>query len=239
MTREEAKKVLALYRPKIDQGDPQFADALVEAERDPDLAAWLRERCAVDDALRGKLREAPVPDDLLEKTLRYRPSIWWKESWLRVAACFLVLGSLAFFWFSREPRRGTFETYQRTMARVVSNYRMSLETNDLERVRTFLANNQAPADYTLPPSITRQHLLGCATLSWDGNPVSLLCFRHESGAELWLFVTHRSELKGGPRSSDPVFGQANQINTASWRQNGNLYLLASRGDPKLLRESVQ
>jgi hypothetical protein len=189
--------------------------------------------------LRSKLKQAPVPDDLLGKTLHYRHSVWWKHTWLKLAACLLVLASITMFWLSREPRRATFEDYRRTMAGVVTKYRMSLETGDPDRVRIFLANNQAPADYVLPASITRQRLLGCATLSWDGNPVSLLCFRHQSGSELWLFVTHRGELKGGPRSLKPVFAQANQMNTASWLDNGSLYLLATRGDPILLRESLQ
>jgi len=240
MTSEAARKILAIYRPTIDAGNPQFADALAQAECDPELARWLQEQCTIYETLRGKLKEAPVPEDLLEKTLRYRPSVvWWKHTWLQLAACLLVLASIAFYWFSRGPRAAAFENYRRTMAGVVSNYRMSLETGDPDRVRTFLANNQAPADYLLPASITRQRLLGCATLSWDGNPVSLLCFRHQSGSDLWLFVTHRKELKGGPRSSDPSFGEANEVNTAAWLQNGNVYLLATRGDPKLLRETFQ
>jgi len=240
MTSESARKILALYRPTIDAGDPQFADALAQAEHDPELARWLQEQCSIYEAVRGKLKGAPVPEDLLEKTLRYRTSVvWWKHTWLQLAACLLVLATLAFYWLSRGPGAATFENYRRTMAAVVTKYRMSLETDDPDRVRTFLANNQAPADYVVPASITRQRLLGCATLSWDGNPVSLLCFRHQSGSDLWLFVTHRSEMKGGPRSTDPAFAQANQVNTASWLQDGNLYLLATRGDPNLLQESLR
>jgi len=240
MTSEAARKILALYRPTIDAGNPQFADALAQAERDPELGRWLQEQSTIYEAFRSKLKEAPVPEDLLEKTLRYRPSVvWWKHTWLQLAACLLVLGGLSFYWLSRGPRAATFENYRRTMASVVTKYRMSLETDDPDRVRTFLANNQSPADYVLPASITRQRLLGCATLSWDGNPVSLLCFRHQSGTDLWLFVTHRIEMKGGPRSTNPAFAQANQVNTASWLQEGNLYLLATRGDLNLLQESLR
>jgi hypothetical protein len=239
MTSEEAKRLLALYRPKIDADDPQFGDALAQAERDPELARWLEEQCAIYEALRDRLKNAPVPEDLLEKTLRHRPSVWWKQAWLRLAACLMILAGVAYFWLGRGIEAPTFGNYQRTMASVVSKYRMSLETDDLDSVRTFLANNQAPSDYVLPKAITQQRLLGCATLSWDGHPVSLICFQHQSGADLWLFVRRQSDLKGAPRSAEPVFSTVNQVNTASWHQGESLYLLATRGDPALLRESLR
>jgi hypothetical protein len=239
MTREEAKKLLAIYRPRIDADDPQFAEALAEAERDPELARWLEEQCATYEALRNRLKDAPVPEDLLEKTLRHRPSVWQRQSWLQLAACLAVLAGVAYFWLSRDSGPPAFGNYQRAMANVVSKYRMSLETGDLDRVRTFLANNQAPSDYVLPKSITQQRLLGCATLSWGGHPVSLICFRHQSGADLWMFVRRQSDLRGAPPSAEPVFGTVNQVNTAGWQQGESIYLLATRGDPALLRESFR
>ena len=239
MTREEAKKLLAIYRPKIDADDPQFAEALAEVERDPELARWLEEQCATYEALRNRLKEAPVPEDLLQKTLRHRPLIWRKQPWLQLAACLLVLAGIAWFWLSRDGESPRFGNYQRAMTNVVSNYRMSLETGDFDRVRTFLANNQAPSDYVLPKSLMQQRLLGCATLSWDGHPVSLICLRHQTGADLWLFVRQRSNLRGAPASVEPVFGAVNQVNTASWQQAESIYLLATRSDPSLLRESLR
>jgi hypothetical protein len=239
MTSEQAKRILALYRPKIDANDPQFADALAQAGRDPELARWLEDQSAIYVAVRSKLKDAPVPEDLLDKTLRHRPAVWWTQPWLRLAACLVLLAGVAYFWLGRGPKQPTFDNYRRTMANVVSKYRMSLESSDADRVRTFLANNQAPADYELPKSIARQRLLGCATLSWDGHPVSLLCFRHQNGTDLWLFVRRQTRLKGVPSPTQRVFAEINQVNTASWHQGGNLYLLAIRGDPALLRDSLQ
>ena len=238
MTSDEARKILALYRPHVDANDPTFAEALAQVERDPELARYLEERCATDEALRQKLRGAPVPGDLLEKTLRYRPAVRRTPAWLQLAACILMLASIAYFWLGRGAKPARFENYRRTMASVVTRYKMSLETDSLDRVRTFLANNQAPADYVLPARIAGNRLLGCATLSWDGNPVSLLCFRHQNGSDLWLFIMRKSQLVGEPSSSEPMFGSETQVHTASWREDGNLYLLATRGDPQLLRESL-
>jgi hypothetical protein len=240
MTSESARRILALYRPTIDAGKPQFADALAQAERDPELAQVAAGAVYDLRSLPQQIERGACPGGPPGKDPSIPALSCLVEAHLASARC-LPSGAWGPLILLAQPRtQGShLENYRRTMASVVTKYRMSLETDDPDRVRTFLANNQSPADYVLPASITRQRLLGCATLSWDGNPVSLLCFRHQSGTDLWLFVTHRSEMKGGPRSTNPAFAQANQVNTASWLQEGNLYLLATRGGPNLLQESLR
>jgi hypothetical protein len=44
MNSTQAKKILSLYRDPIDRSDPQFAEALAQTKRDPDLADWLRQQ---------------------------------------------------------------------------------------------------------------------------------------------------------------------------------------------------
>jgi hypothetical protein len=144
---------------------------------------------------------------------------------------------VATFWLKRVPKESTFESYRQSMTRVISGkYRMSLETADFDRVRRFLANNQAPADYVLPSALQAERLLGCATLSWDGHPVSLLCFRHRSGQDLWLFVTDRSAVSRPMETT--TFADIGKMNTAAWTANGDIYLLATRGDSDVLRASL-
>ena len=65
MNRDEAKNFLLLYRPgTADADDPQIAGALALAKRDPELARWLEEHCARQEALRAKFREITVPEGL-------------------------------------------------------------------------------------------------------------------------------------------------------------------------------
>src|SRR5213075_2260207 len=125
------------------------------------------------------------------------------------------------------------ENYRESMARVLSGkYRMSLETADFDRVRNFLANNQAPADYVLPSALQTEPLLGCATLSWDGHPVSLLCFRDLSGEDLWLFITDRDAIV---RPIDTTqIAKIGHFNTAAWMKEKSVYLLATRGSQEFL-----
>jgi hypothetical protein len=237
MTSEEAKQTLAVYRPELDAEDPQFAEALLQAYRDPALKEWLEKQAALYTVLRQRLKESAVPPDLLQRILRSRPVRTWQYRALPLAASILILAGLATFWLKRVAKESTFENYRQSMARVISGkYRMSLETADFDRVRRFLANNQAPADYVLPSALQTERLLGCATLSWDGHPVSLLCFRHRSGDDLWLFITDRGAVS---RPLDTTrFGEVGKINTAGWIADGNIYLLATRGDPDVLRGSV-
>lgn len=237
MTSEEAKLILALYRPELDADDPHFAEALREAQRDSALKDWLEKQAALYTVLRRRLTESPVPPDLLQQILPAPPVRTWHSRVLPLAASILILAGVATFWVKRVPKENTFESYRHSMARVISGkYRMSLETADFDRVRRFLANNQAPADYVLPSALRAQRLLGCATLSWDGHPVSLLCFRHESGEDLWLFITDRGAVS---RPVDtPRFADIGKINTAGWTANGDIYLLATRGNPEVLRGSI-
>lgn len=237
MTSEEAKQILAVYRPELDAEDPHFAEALLQTQRDPALKDWLEKQAALYTVLRQRLKESAVPPDLLQRILHTQPVPTWQYRLLPLAASILILAGVTTFWLKRVPKESTFENYRHSMARVISGkYRMSLETADFDRVRRFLANNQAPADYVLPSALQAERLLGCATLSWDGHPVSLLCFRHRSGEDLWLFITDRGAVS---RPLDTTrFAGIGKINTAGWTANGDIYLLATRGDPEVLRASL-
>jgi hypothetical protein len=96
MTTNEAKRKLLLYRGSIDDVDPQFAEALSHARRDPELAEWLREQTSCYDAIRSKLREIEPPSDLTEKIIQNRP-IPFRVGWtqiLKLAAAIIILASI-------------------------------------------------------------------------------------------------------------------------------------------------
>ena len=241
MTREEAKRVLWLYREGIDDHDPAFADALMEAERDPELALWLKQHIAAHSSIRACLKDAPVPPGLTQRILSEQPAAWWRKPAFQLAASLFILAALGIFWFSRASKEATLDEYRRFAARVVTGkYAMGLESSDHTAVRQFLAANQALSDYDLPKSLEKERLLGCAALSWDGHPVSLLCFRHQQGAgtpDLWLFIADASTL---PKSIDsPQFAGATQVATVGWSRAGKIYLLAIRGDSRSLQPYVE
>lgn len=112
MNNEEAKFILRAYRPGgQDAADPQFAEALDQARRDPELSRWLAEQAALDTAIGGKLQAIPVPADLKasilagRKVVPIKPEPWWRRSihpaaaTAAVAVTFATIGFLAL----REP----------------------------------------------------------------------------------------------------------------------------------------
>jgi hypothetical protein len=196
----------------------------------------VRDQSLVYDAIRKGLKDVPVPEHLDGKILaRHRPR-WHLPPVLQLAAALAALLAVAAFWLKEQPHPAAFADYRVAMTALVSKkYPMSLETSDPERARKFLANNQSPSDYVLPAALKRTPLLGCSTLSWGANPVSLLCFRNRDGSDLWLFVTGHRSLPGSPSSQEPAFLPANGLITASWETGGTIYLLASRGGSDRLR----
>lgn len=85
MNNDEAKFILRAYRPGgRDAADPQFAEALAQARRDPELARWLAEQTALDAAIGAKFQTVPVPADLKASILAGRKVVplpvtpWWR-----------------------------------------------------------------------------------------------------------------------------------------------------------------
>jgi len=99
---DQARAILSIYRPGIDDNDPQFAEALAQAARDPELAAWLgRHRQHYAD-VRQKLRGLAVPDELAETIVRERPiPFHWPAisipTWQMAAAVALMAALAGFF----------------------------------------------------------------------------------------------------------------------------------------------
>lgn len=112
MNHDEAKFILRAYRPGgQDTDDPQFAEALAHARRDPELARWLAEQTALDRAIGSKLQAIPVPADLKASILAGRKVVpvrvepWWRRSLhpAAVAAALAVTFATVGFLGLREP----------------------------------------------------------------------------------------------------------------------------------------
>ena len=253
MNINEAKSILLLYRPgTADAEDPQIAGALALAKREPELARWLEEHCARQEALRVKFGQIAVPSGLKEQIVSEQAALVKRDSQrkrtLAVAmatAIVVLLIALAALNLPRhpvQPEIPTLANYQSQMVGfALGPYGMALATNDLEQVRNFLAHGHAPSDYTLPAPLEKATATGCTVKYWSGTRISMICFRTGKPlppgrpGDLWLFVIDSAAVKGAPDTTAPQFAQINQIITATWTQNGKLYLLATEGDESAIR----
>ena len=163
MNSSEAKQILLLYRPgTADAADPQMAEALELARRDPELGRWFEQHRAFQKALRARFRQIEVPahlkTSLLIQSRAPQPIImpaqaWWRSPvWLTAAARGVALARAGRrCWLKpRRARTGLPTIEARMVSEAQREYRMDLVTNDMRQVRQFMAQRGAPADYECP-----------------------------------------------------------------------------------------
>lgn len=250
MNPDEAKSVLLLYRPgTTDSDDPQIAQALAQAKRDADLGRWLEQHCALQDAIRSKFRQINVAEGLKEQIISERraraSTASRRRSLVLAAAAAVLVVGLALLWpLIRAPREDAgLSSYRREMVGIAqSGYAMYLLTNDLNQIRAYLAQQQAPADYQLPNALEKADVVGCATQNWQGGKVAMICFRTgrplppNRQSDLWLFVVDRSLVKDATPPGTLQLTKVNQAIAASWTAGDKLYLLGTEGDEQFLRK---
>jgi hypothetical protein len=104
MNSSKAKEILLLYRGQTDDADPQFAEALAQARRDPILSDWVRQQGESYRAIRTKLCEIEPPPELREKIVRERPIPLARPAilprLLKLAAVIAIFAGVAAFWLS-------------------------------------------------------------------------------------------------------------------------------------------
>lgn len=225
-----------MYRPGIDDAnDPVITDAIQNCTR------WLEQQQAVDAALGRKLKQIPVPAGLEREIFTgrkiVRVVIWWRRpALLTAAAAAVVLAIVASYWW-RQPQPQNFASYRQTMTRLVwGDYKMMLETNDLNAVHQFLVANHGPAGYVLTPAMQKLPAEGCTLIDWHGKRASLICLDRGQAPDLFLFVANRSALPHAPQSQVPEFTRIGQMRTASWTIGDTTYVLASRASEDDLRK---
>ncbi|MGO8699545.1 MAG: hypothetical protein ACLQVY_17725 [Limisphaerales bacterium] len=252
MNREEAKQILALYRPgTADEQDPSFQEALQFAQDQPEMTLWFQEHCESYLVLRRKLRAVPVPSGLKERILSERKirrglfERYWAP--LLAAAAALVLMAGISFWPGTSHRVDAgHAAYRKRMTETgLRGYAMDLSTSDPSQVRRFLKMKNAPADYTLPAGLQKTELAGCAVLHWQGAPVSMVCFKTGrvlppgNQSDLWFFVADRNAVPKAPSPGAPVIARVNKATTASWSDEKKNYLLAAVGDEAFLEKYLR
>ena len=202
MTSGEAKETLLLYRPGLDEQDPDFTSALAQMRGDPELTKWFDQHCALQKAVFSSFERLPVPAGFKEQILSERPeqpppvtAILRRKTAMLVFAVIPVLLLLTFMaFYSHSPSRIDLASYRLGMRGKILRYpRMDLETADLDRIRQYLAEHGGHKDYVLPPALEKVAGTGCAILEWRGKKVSMVCFNSGRNGkptvpDLFLFI---------------------------------------------------
>ncbi len=238
-----AKEILLRYRPgTTDASDPEFAEALEQAKRDPELGRWFAQQQEFHITIRERFRQLPVPAGLKEDILSgYRPAVipvWWRQpafQALAAAAAIVLLMGVTFLWL--QPREGKgFAAFQNRVVRNAQRgYAMDITTTNLGEIRQYLATQGAHADYVLPAPLEKLPGDGGAVFRWRNKTVSMVCFDLGNHNDLFLFVANRADLPDAPSTSEPQFTHIGKLTAASWSTGNRTYVLAGPGDEQFVR----
>lgn len=243
MNNDEAKFILSAYRPGGDDAfDARFTDAIAQAERDPELAAWFKSELQFDAAVADALDAVPPPRDLRTKILAggeaSRPRAWSaRRTVLALAAGIVLLAALASIWLGRAQG---LDRWQRDALAIISKFSSGAESFDLVNkdpaaLQQFLQTRNAPAPEALPVALQSLPSLGCKTITSGGRAVSIMCFKMHNGESIHLVVTEENALSRPPPTTPRFVAEDGWI-TASWSANGRACMLATKGSEKDLRE---
>ncbi len=227
-----------------------MAEALEQARRDPELGAWLEQHSAVNAAIRGRLKAIPIPPDLkrdiIIKHLERKKIIPFGTlaRALAAAAAIVVLGIV--FWpsLAPSPNEYTFSRYRDRMARSVqlgNNY-MQMHSTNVATILAFCQANGGPADFQVPARLRQLPGEGGSVKKWNDHPFFMLCL--DAGApgsknDLWLFVIDQTSMADPPAAGKTQFQQVAHLMTASWIENGKLYVLAAAGDAQTVQKYLE
>jgi hypothetical protein len=243
MTLQQARQILLNYRPWAPEAlEPEMAEALALCRANVELARWFDGHCALQNAIRAQFGKVPLPAGLKEQIIsEYKPHLeitWWRRPALQATAAGAMLFiAIVSIWlnFPRQTREDTsFAAYRSRMVHTAARaYGMDLETNDVGQIRAYLGQHQTPADYVLPSKLDPAAIVGCAVLSWQGRPVTMLCYRTGrplapgSKSDLYLFVIEQKDVENPPDTNTPGFAPVGTFATASWSEGGKVYVLAA------------
>jgi hypothetical protein len=230
MTRQEASQILETARPAgPTHDDPQVAEALRLAARDPELTRQLERQRALDAAVTAGVKTIPVPpllkDAILGERKIVRPHFWqdWRTATAAAAAIILLLGGAGFF--IQQGRAGFADFRQELVAdNWAGDPHLDYEAADLEKIRAWLAGRKGTSDFVLPAGLDGLRPHGARVFEHDDQKISLVCLA-DGARHLHLFVLDRPGFSDLPAEGAPDFEKCGLWKTASWRQGGKTYVL--------------
>jgi hypothetical protein len=245
---QQAKQILQLYRPDVDDDDPQFAEALAQAQRDPELRRWLDEQRVLHAAIRDGLKGIRVPAGLLDQILAGHkvvrpPVVWWRSQLARAAAAVIVI-CLSLYAivvqlrpsFTVKAPKKDFAAFRDEMTYfAAAGYKLDVQSDSLDELRRQFVQHGWPSDYVVPPGLTRLNVRGGCLMKWHEHKVSMLCLNSAERHGVWLYVVERRALPDAPAQPKPQFAMEGNLATASWSENDKAYLLAAEGNEAFLR----
>lgn len=243
MTSREIRSLLSVYRAGDGEAeDSRFDEARKEAEIDHALAQWWAEEQELDRLIGSKLQNTNVPSGLKARLLARRETVIpYRTTWGRklalLAAVVAILAVLFSSWRGPFQPAVSLADYRDEMVGFIKVApALELETKQLSGITAFLEKAGAPARFAIPEKIENLEPVGCRTLRFRGNDVTLVCFKREDGKLLHLFVVNRAALPHFSRDGDRNYSAQGEWMTAAWAEGDQAFLMTVQGDRTALEK---
>ena len=242
MNNQEAKFILGAYRPDgRDASNPQFVEALAQAETDAELRSWFARQRLFDASVAAKLREITPPaglrDAIVAGVRASRPrSRWWSQpGWISAAAAIVLLSAiLAVAFRLRTPAVADLAEYAIGDLADAHDAHVGYPAG-FEVVQAQLS--------TLPVPFTRAQALAldlselqrknCRSVRIGGREMFEICFQRD-GVWFHLYAGRRTDFRS--TSGDrPLIASRAEFAGASWADAQNVYALVTAAGPEALR----
>lgn len=243
MNNDEAKFILSAFRADgRDAAAPQMAEALAQAERDPELRRWLEHQRAFDRVVAGKLAAVAPPAGLREAILaggrasQPRRAAWRNPAWLAAAAVIALL-ALVGVQGLRSPAPGALAELAEFAAKDLADDHASHDGHPtgLGEVQASLAaasGSLAQAGFALDLDELRRQR--CRAVKVGGREVFEVCFNRD-GAWYHLYVARRGDLAPG---ADLATAEQGAYAAAAWADAKHIYALVGQGGAAALKRLI-
>ena len=254
------KETLQTHRPDNaeDRRDPVFADALREAARDPELAAWFAESQKFDALMSKTLQGVPTPAALKNLILlnaeagangRHEPASSASTQTpakilpfprehrslfaLAAAAAALVLAaSLLWLWL---PRRGSDGYPPHALALRAINQTAEMPAlqfvcYDASMVAQWV-NEQSAAHKMGQPlrkPVANMSMIGSSAMEWDGKPVIMIALQRGERMGM-LYLLRAEDFPSAGVGAGGEFFEKDGWVTKTARSESTVYVLAAKG----------
>ncbi len=240
MDEQQARLILQAYQAGVADDEPEVAEALEMAKRDPELGRWFAEEQAFDQAMASQLEAIPAPLGLKTRLLAQaaatetaRPQRWsWVVKLAGAAALLFLLAQLVGLFRPASTPRAIISDFSSEMVSFIRiSPRLEMSSDELGVINQWLGEHQI-GPVAVPKHLAALEPVGCRILSFRGQKVTLICFERTDEGYAHLFVVNRSALPEMKPGAKPIVAQEGEWSTATWIEHDSVYMVTSKGGPE-------